>query len=124
MTEARALKPVETRKDRVKRQEVLDAGARIKIDGTWYEARLGDVTPKIARTLRKETGMSFMSLLSNLGEDPDVDLLQAFVWVARLIKGDEVELDSIDVGYAEMLDESFEVAATGAQEEDISDPEA
>lgn len=113
-----------TRKSEEGREDVLNAGARIKIDDVWHEARLGDVTPTIGRELRTATGMSFMKLLGTLGEDPDLDVLQAFVFVARRIKGEVVSIDDVAVSYEAIFADDFEVVAAGAEEVDAANPEA
>lgn len=113
-----------TRKSSQKAADALDAGARLKIDDVWYEARVGDVTAPIARELRAATGGGFMKLMASIGEDPDVDNISAFVWVARRIKGEQVALEDVEVTYADLLGEGFEVAEAGAEEVDADDPEA
>lgn len=129
-TSTPAKRPTTTRKrtrtSEQKRDEQLDTGLALTIDGEKYQARLGDVTPAIARRLRRETGMSFMRLINEFGEDPDVDLLCAFVWVARLIRGDDVELEDVEgsIGYAEMLAEGFDVDVAGSSATDGDSPEA
>ena len=42
-----------TRTTKAKADDALDQGYRIIIDGVAHEARLGDVTPEIARELRR-----------------------------------------------------------------------
>lgn len=106
-----------------KRDEALDTGVRLTIDGEVFEARVGDVTSVIARELRQASGMSFMKLINTVGEDPDIDVVSAFVWVARRIKGEQVAFDDVSVSYSQMLSDGFDVAVAGAEEVD-ENPEA
>ena len=113
-----------TRVSEKKRDDALDQGLRLSIDGTVYEARVGDVTPAIARELRRETGMGFMRLLEVTAEDPDIDVISTFVWVSRLIAGESISIDEVSVGYASILADDFEVALPGAENLDGDNPES
>lgn len=106
-----------------KRDEALDAGVRLTIEGVVYEARVGDVTPAIARELRQAIGMGFMGLMNTVAEDPDIDVVSAFVWVARRIKGEFVAFEDVEVSYKQMLSEGFDVDVAGAEEVDTDDPQ-
>ena len=71
-----------------KREENLNLGVVIRVDGVEYVVREGDLTAIDTMALRKETGFSFVDLLLNLGKHPDIDLIAALVWLARRIKGE------------------------------------
>ena len=110
-----------------KRQENLNLGARITVGDEVYEARLGDITPTFGRQIRAAVGYGFMDLLDRLGESPELDYVAEFIWVARRIRGEAVELDDIELDYADLLDESFEVAEPAPQptiEDEGANPEA
>ena len=109
-----------TRASEEKREAVLDSGLRITIDGKHYDVRLGDVTPNLARELRVSIGMGPLQLINATGIAPDVDLLSAFVWLARRIRGEFVRIEDVSVSYQEMLSDGFDVGFPEAEE----DPEA
>lgn len=106
------------------KEEALSQGYRLTIDGEVHEAQLGDVTPAIARELRKHIGLGFLGLMRAMATDADVDLLSAAVWVARRIAGDAVEFDDVEVSYAQMLGDDFEVAVAESDKADPPAPEA
>lgn len=106
-----------------KRDEALDQGLKLTIDGEVYEARVGDVTAEIARELRQHTGKGFMHLVRTTAEDPDIDVISAFVWVARRVVGEEVAFEDVSISYAAMLGDDFEVSLPGAEDTDGDHPE-
>jgi hypothetical protein len=112
-----------TRSTEENRQDALEQGVRITLDGESYEVRLADVTPNLTRELRRQTGMSFNQLMREVVTDPDLDSLAGFAWMARRIAGESLEIDDVMVTYAQILDEGFEVATPGKRTED-DDPEA
>lgn len=115
-----------TRKSEQNRQEVMDAGVRFTIpdDGT-YEVRYGDITPALAREIRRETGYSFQQLMQNIVNDADLDVVATVVWISRHIQGEDVELDSIELNYATLLDDGFKVAPAEPEATDgAASPEA
>ena len=122
-----SLQRTHTRDTEKKRQENLNLGARITVNGDVFEARLGDITPAFGRPIRAEIGYGFMDLLDRMSEAPELDYVAEFLWVARRIRGEAVELDDIELDYADLLDEGFEVGDPGAppdaEEEGVS-PEA
>jgi hypothetical protein len=99
-----------------KRESELDTGVSVTMSGVKYVARLGEVTPIIARQLRRETGMGFYQLMEEMAESPDIDIVSAVVWVARRIKGEDIELDDVVVGYTQMLADGFKVEVAGQEE--------
>lgn len=113
-----------TRTTEQNREEALSQGYRLTIEGEVYQAQLGDVTPALARELRKESGMGFLGLIRQLAGDPDVDLISAAVWVARRIKGEVVAFKDVEVGYAAILSDGFDVATAESDKADAPNPEA
>lgn len=105
-----------TRQSKEKVASQLDQGIRMTIDEETYDVRVGDVTPEIARELRTHTGKSFMWLMNTLTDDPDVDILSAFVWVARQIRGDDVAFHDVSVSYATFLSDGFDLSLPGVED--------
>lgn len=119
-----------TRKSEGKRNEALDDGVRITIDGDVFEVRVGDVTPALAAELRRHSGMSFMRLMQSISADPDVDLLTSFEWLARRVRGEQVDFEDVEFTYADMLSDAFDVDKAGPREvveeidgEKVTDPQ-
>lgn len=112
------------RREATSKEEALSQGYRLTIDGQSYEAQLGDVTPAIARDLRRATGFGFLGLMRAMSTDADVDLVSAAVWVARRVAGDQVPFEEVEVTYAQMLGDGFEVAVAESDKADPPDPEA
>jgi hypothetical protein len=106
-----------------KRNQALDEGVRITIGGETFEVRVGDISAIHERALRKEWGGSFEALSDELGGKPGIDSISAFVWFARLMRGDDVAFDEVVYTYADVFAEDFEVAL--ASDEVVGDgPEA
>lgn len=105
------------------RQAHLDQGVRVVVDGDPFAVRLGDVTPQLARELRRTWGGSFNKLINELNDDPDIDSLAALIWLARRVAGEQVELDDVEVTYEQVLGGGFEIEIAGAEEVEDS-PEA
>lgn len=97
------------------RAAALEQGVRISIDGETYEIRMGDVTPALARELRRNVGKSFNALMDEMGRDPDIDSISEFVWLARRMGGEAVDLDDVEITYRSMLDDGFEIDAAGRE---------
>lgn len=110
-----------TRTSEKAREDALDMGLRVTLEGEVFEVRVGDVTSSMARELRTRLGFGPMQLIKQTAIDPDIDLLSAFVWLARRIKGEMVSFDSVEVSYAQLLGDGFDVALPGGEE---PDPEA
>ena len=112
----------QTRSTEANRENELERGIRINLDGEVHEVRVGDVTSTLARELRRASGMSFQTLMREVTADPDLDSIAAFVWLARRMAGETVELDDVLVTYTQLLD-GFEIEVAGKRAED-ADPEA
>lgn len=102
-----------TRKTEENRTSQLEAGARITIEGESYEVRMGDMTAPLARELRRQYGGSLQKLITEMSDDPDIDTFATFVWLARRIRGEEVSLDSVEIDYAAILADGFDVSVPG-----------
>lgn len=112
-----------TRTTESKRADGLEQGLRITIDGQAFEVRLGDVTSTVTRELRRATGMSFNQVMNLVQTDPDSDVIAAFIWIARRLAGEQIDVDDVVVTYAQILDDGFDVDLPGKRQED-EDPEA
>lgn len=112
-----------TRTTEKNRAETMDAGLKITLEGEVYEVRLGDVTSNLTRELRRGTGLSFNQLMREVTTDPDVDSIAGFVWLARRIAGERVDVDDVVVTYTQLLGDDFEVEVPGARDGG-DDPEA
>ena len=85
--------------------------------------RFGDVTPDIARQLRQNTGMGFMQIIA-IAVSPDVDLLAAFIWVSRLIDGERIPLNKIEVDYNAVFADDFDISDAIDGDDEVTGPEA
>lgn len=110
-----------TRKTEENRTDALDSGMTITLDGETYEVRIGDITPSLARAVRREFGCGPQSLIRQLAADPDIDLLAGFIWLARRIRGEGVDLEDVEAGvsYASLTADDF--SAGVAQPEEVGD---
>lgn len=101
------------------KKAILDVGLRVELSDPTevYEVRYGDVTPRLARDLRASTGMGWQQLIEAL-RVPDVDLMQAFIFLARRVKGEQVTIDDVDFGWSDMarIDEDGSYELTGPAE--------
>lgn len=112
-----------TRRSQDEKQKALNQGLRVTFEGRVYEVRYGDVTPALARELRANTGMGWNQLMSMLMVDPDIDLMQSFLWLARRLQGERVQLDGVDVSYEDVIDIVEEDGIEGLDGEGEPDPE-
>lgn len=124
-TQARPnLAPKDRRAKKDAEDAALDEGVRITLDGETYELRVGDVSSSLTRELRAKAGMSFNRLLEYVTEDPDSDVIAAFIWLARRIRGEKVEFDDVTVTYKQLLGDDFDIVAPGDPEVGDDGPEA
>lgn len=115
-TERPPLARAHTRTTEAKRDEALNEGIRLTMDGETFEVRFGDMTPALERELRRETGMSFFKLLTLCGEDPGSDVLSTLKWLALRIRGEEVGLDDVEVTIGDLITERVDVSSAGEPE--------
>lgn len=111
-----ALEHKVSRRTREEQDKALSAGLRVALGDETYEVRFGDMTSTLTRELRAATGMSFQRLMWTLERDPDADVIASFVWLAKRVNGDAVDLDDVEVTYADLLD-GFEVHVAGDDDE-------
>lgn len=113
-----------TRKTEANRQNDLDQGVRIELDGEVFEVRAGDLSAVHSRLLRRECGVSFMQLMDELQESCDIDSIAAVIWLARRLRGESmVSYEDVanDIDYS--LTDRIKVDNTSAEKVDDS-PEA
>lgn len=114
-----------TRATEAKRSDELDQGVRIELDGKVYEVRHGDLTALDTRALRKQTELSFVQLMQELADAPDIDSIAALIWLAGRLKGDrESTYEEVAEGIGYDVLDRIVLAETGAEEVDEADPEA
>jgi hypothetical protein len=109
-----------TPKTEAKRDEALNQGLSLTVDGRVYTVRAGDLTGMDAAALRREVGMSFMGLMKAMQSDPDVDLIAALMWLSRRIEGEKLlsyEEVAQEVGY------DVDIDLADAEEPEDADPE-
>ena len=112
-TQRPALQRKHTRTTETKRNDELDQGLTVSVDGKQYSVRAGDLTSMDTMALRRETGFSFIGLMRAVQTDPDIDLIAALVWLSRRIDGERMlsyesvasEIDyDVEVDVIEMAD--------------------
>lgn len=112
----------QTRTTEKKRDEELDRGVQITLSGETYVVRVGDMTSRIERDLRRQYGGSFEKLKGELSNDPGSDSIATFIWLARRVAGEDVALDDVELSYADILGGDLDVELAGKPEDDV--PEA
>lgn len=104
-----------TPKSEASRKAALEDGVRISIGGETFEVRVGDISARDERELRREWGGSFQDLSEELGDKPGIDSISAFVWFSRRMRGDEVAIDDVNYTYADVFGDDFDVDVIGAE---------
>lgn len=100
-------------------------GVQIEYDGRTYVIRQSDLTPRDVVALRKETGFAgWLGLLETADSGFDLDVLAAFLWLARRHDGDDVSYESVldGMSYDAQLDVKVEDKRKPAAE--VKSPEA
>ena len=83
--------PKHTTKTEKNRESANNEGVRIVVDGVSYAVREADLTSLDISALRREVCLSFVGLMGALqGDQPDIDLLAALVWLARRQDGEQM----------------------------------
>src|SRR5262245_28940180 len=119
-----SLQRKQTRKTEENRDDALDAGVSIVVNGETYTVRMGDLSGWDEMCLRREVGLSFNGLLEALAEDAGVDLIAAIVWLARRTDGEQM-LKYKDVATEIGFDVEVEAVNPGEEEDPEDDsPEA
>ena len=78
-----------------KKKNTADVVVSLTVDGNTYEIRPSEIDGRLAMQIRRATGASLRSLLEIAGDDPDIDVIAALVWVARRQSGEDVEFDDV-----------------------------
>jgi hypothetical protein len=93
----------------------------IKVDGAVYTVRPGEVTANLVGQLRRVTGFSLQGLMAAAGEDPDLDVIAALVWMARRQAGENVNYEKVadSISYESDIESQDE-----PEPEDPASPEA
>ena len=107
----------QTRSSEATRKSEQDLGISIRVDGTEYTVRHGDLTSLDTMALRRETGLSFMGLMQAFETQPDIDLIAALVWLSRRIDGERM-LTYADVAREIGYDVDIEVIGDAEEEAD------
>lgn len=117
MTAVKADRPTLARKvtkgSEANRNAELDQGVRLVVDDKSFVLRTGDISPAIAREFRKTTGRSVRSLIDDLSEDPDIDVIAEAIWVAQRIDGETVALDDVVIDYDLLASDRFDISIAG-----------
>lgn len=111
-----------TRSTERAQEEQDKRGLCIHIDGADHTVVFSDVTPQVARQVRSVTGMGFMQIVAGIAASPDVDLIAAFLWVEKLLAGEKVTLQSIDVDYDAVFADDFDIS--DPEDDEVTGPEA
>lgn len=124
-TKAPASRPKLTRKttpaSERARKKALNEKLSIRLNGTVYSLRVGDMTALDDHALRTQYGMPFEAMAQAMAAgDRSLDLMAAIIWMARKTNGEEL------LSYAEVAAGiGFDADIRDADEEEESDaPEA
>jgi len=85
----------------------------VKVDGTPHTFRPTEMTARLVGDLRRATGMGVNGLMQlAIGDDPDIDILAAIVWMARRQAGEAVTYETVadSITYDSDLEPVDEVA--------------
>lgn len=94
----------------------------IRVGDTFYNFRPGEITARIARRVRQETGMSLVRAQELLAEQPDLDVFATVCFAAALQTDPaRASLDEIDEQLSYVSE--IEVTVQDAGEGDDGDPE-
>lgn len=87
------------------------------VDKRLVTFRRGEMTGLMSAKVRKETGMSFVAVLSLIETDPDMDLVAILVWVSRMQSGETVSFEDVasEINYDTEYD--FDGEAEPAEED-------
>jgi hypothetical protein len=126
-TKAAASRPSHTRKvtrsTKAARKKALNEKLSIRVDGTVYTLRIGDMTALDDHALRTQYGMPFEAMAHAMATgDRSLDLMAAVIWMARRTNGEDL------LTYAEVAAEiGFDVDISDVTDDDADEeapPEA
>lgn len=93
---------------------------KIVVGDDEYEFRPDDMTPKVARRVREDTGMSAAAAHRQLSTDPDIDVVAVLCYAAALQSDVDVDWDKFSDGLSWADVPTVEWVADGR---DLQDPE-
>jgi hypothetical protein len=104
-----------TASSKAARKKALSEKVSIRVDGTVYTLRIGDMNALDDHALRTQYGMPFEAIAHAMATgDRSLDLIAALIWMARRTNGEDL------LTYAEVANEiGFDVDIS-----DVSDDEA
>jgi hypothetical protein len=91
----------------------------ITVDNETYVVRQDEVTALDASQLRRATGYSFSGLMQAAQTDADIDVIAAFVWLARRQRGEKITFEKVAASItfnSEVELEENDAADTGADD--------
>jgi|RhiMethySRZTD1v2_1073278.scaffolds.fasta_scaffold697804_2 hypothetical protein len=103
-----------TRSSQAARKKALNEKLAIRVDGTVYTLRVGDMTALDDHALRTQYGMPFEGMVQAMAAgDRALDLMAAIIWMARRTNGEEL------LTYAEVAAEiGFDVDISDVAEDE------
>jgi len=98
--------PVQPARHRAKSQEQQPIEIRLRVDGKLYVFAVDEASADDAGALRRATGMSLNGLLHAAGEDMDIDVVAAFVWLVRRRDEPRLRYEAVakEIGYQTPLE--------------------
>lgn len=111
----------DTRKTKESQQAILEQGIRLTVGEDVHEVRLGDVDAATERKFRRAYGLPVLGLMEEFNDAPGLDTFAALIWLSRILKGEDIELDDVPFTYADA--EEMQAEETGPEEAPDS-PEA
>jgi hypothetical protein len=105
-----------------RRKEEDQVKIGVRVDGQEFVVRPSEITAKQAGALRRETGFSFQGLMRAANTDPDLDVIAAIVWLARLQRGEVSSYESVAsaLDYESEIGELTDAEASEAVADDPS----
>lgn len=102
-------KKTDAEKIAAKRAEAIAAlkdtdSMSFELCGKTFTVRVNEVSASLSREYRQATGMSVVRTLQMLATEPDPDVWQCLVFLARRQSGEDIALDDIDdYNFADLL---------------------
>lgn len=88
--------------DKTRKKKHDDRRISVKVDDDVYTVSPADLTGLDEARIRATTGLSLNKLIDQLHDDPGLDSLGGFMWVARMQAGDDVSYEDVlaSISYA------------------------
>lgn len=98
----------------------------IRVDGEIFTLNPADVTGLHEMRIRAGSGYSVTNLIQAFGTAPGADLVGIFMWAARMVRGEEADLEQIlsEITYDSELEFIEGVEGLEAAKEEGAVPEA